>query len=335
MQSLSNIKGPIVGLTLAIVLSLVAMRIAVLASEELRFTVFGDAPYTGTQIEVLKKTVAPAIQNAEFSFLIHVGDFKGGGEPCTDDLIQERYDQLMALHPERVFYTPGDNEWTDCDRPDLKHRFSELERLGHLRNLIRSKPMKLPAGWHYATQPEFPENARWTQGKVMFATVHIVSTNNGREEILLDDIERTLDLVDARDKANRVWLGAAFDAARKSDSGAVVIATQADVTKLAGSAPCNDSLRIRCDAFAAFRDELLRNAASFKKPVLLVHGDTNPFCLDKRFGGDTAPLLWRLNALGDYSEVDATAITVQLDDQEEPFVITPLMTGASVERKCS
>ncbi len=335
MRSFSNTKCLTAGLALTIALSLAAMPTTAGAADGLRFMVFGDAPYTGKQIEVLENTVAPAIQNAAVSFLIHFGDMKSGGESCTDALIQERYDQLMDLRPGRVFYTPGDNEWTDCDRPEMEERFSELERLDFLRNLIASKPMNLPADWHYATQPKFPENARWTQGNVMFATVHIVSTNNGREEIFLDDIESTLDLVDARDQANRVWLRAAFDAARESNSGAVVIATQADVTKLAGSAPCSDSVRIRCDAFAAFRDQLLRLAAGFKKPVLLVHGDTNPFCLDKKFGGDTAPLLWRLNALGDYSEVDATAISVHLDDQKRPFVIMPLMTGASVGRTCS
>lgn len=334
MRPFSNTKGAATRLALTVALSLAAMPSTAVSADGLRFMVFGDAPYTGEQIKVLDKTVAPAIQDAAFSFLIHLGDMKSGGESCTDALIGDRYDQLMALHPGRVFYTPGDNEWTDCDRPGLAERFSELWRLDFLRTLIASNPMKLPADWHYATQPEFPENARWTQGGVMFATVHIVSTNNGREEIFLDDIETTLDLVDARDRANLAWLGAAFDAARRSDSGAVVIATQADVTKLAGTAPCSDSLRIRCDAFATFRDQLLRLAAGFKKPVLLVHGDTNPFCLDKTFGGDTAPLLWRLNALGDYSEVDATVISVDPDDPEQPFVITPLMTGASLGETC-
>ena len=334
MLSFVNSWFSIKGVALAIVFILAPVATAAVAEDELRFLVFGDAPYTGKQIEILKETVAPAIQNADYSFLIHVGDFKSGGELCTDALIKERYDQLMAFHPGRVFYTPGDNEWTDCDRPFLKQRFSEVERLNHLRSLIRSRPMKLPVDWQYTTQTEFPENARWTQGNVMFATVHIVSTNNGREEILKDEIEPTLDLVDARDKANRAWLRAAFDAARKSDSGAVVIATQADVTKIAGSAPCSDIVRVQCDAFAAFRDLLLRLAAGFKKPVLLVHGDTNPFCLDKNFGSDTAPLLWRLNALGDFSEVDATAVMVQLNDQENPFAIMPLMTGASVGRRC-
>ena len=339
MQSFWNTNASIGGLALTIVVSLAAMPSTTIAADGLRFMVFGDAPYKRTQedvtqTDVLEKIVAPAIRNAESSFLIHLGDFKGGGESCIDDLIQTRYKQLMDLRPERVFYTPGDNEWTDCDRTSLQPRFSELERLDYLRSLIASRPMELPASWHYDTQPNFPENARWTQGNVMFATVHMVSTNNGRKQILLDDIETTLDLVDARDKANRAWLRAAFDAAGESDSGAVVIATQADVTKRADRAPCSDSLRRKCDAFAAFRDQLLDHAASFNKPVLLVHGDTNPFCLDKKFGGDTAPKLWRLNALGDYSEVDATVITVQLDDPEKPFEIKPLTTTKEKLEDC-
>ncbi len=334
MQSFSNTKASIGGLALTIGLSLAAMPSTTVAADGLRFLVFGDAPYTPPQIEVLEDTVAPAIRKAEASFLIHLGDFKGGKESCTPILIDTRYEQLMDLRPGRVFYTPGDNEWTDCDRRTLDPPLSELERLDYLRNLIVSKPMQLPAGWHYATQPNFPENGRWTQGNVMFATVHMVSTNNGRKQILLDDIETALDLVDARDQANRAWLSDAFDAAGESDSGAVVIATQADVTKRAGSAPCDESLRIKCDAFAAFRDQLLLRAASFNKPVLLVHGDTNPFCLDKKFGGDTAPKLWRLNALGDYSEVDATVITVQLDDPEKPFEIKPLTTTKEKLEDC-
>ncbi|MCH8808698.1 MAG: hypothetical protein IH993_02525 [Proteobacteria bacterium] len=337
MQSFWNSKASIWGLALMIALSLAAMpSTAVAAAEGLRFLVFGDAPYTKRQIEMLKNTVAPAIRNAESSFLIHLGDFKGGGESCIDDFIQTRYEQLMDLRPGRVFYTPGDNEWTDCDRPYLEPPSSELESLDFLRSLILSRPLNLPDDWHYANQEEqgFPENARWTQGNVMFATVHMVSTNNGRRQILLDDIETALGLVDARDKANLVWLRAAFDAAGTSDSGAVVIATQADVTKHAGSALCNHSLLKKCDAFAAFRDQLLDHAASFNKPVLLVHGDTNPFCLDKKFGEKTAPKLWRLNALGDGSEVDATVVTVQLDNPEEPFAIAPLMTDTWLGRTC-
>ncbi len=355
MRPFSNTRGaaPVRALTLA--LSLAAVPSTEVSAEELRFLVFGDAPYTDEQIKELKDTVAPAIQNAEFPFLIHLGDMKGGGESCTDALIQERYEQLMALLPERVFYTPGDNEWTDCDRPSLDQRYPELERLDHLRDLIVSWPMILRADWEYATQLEYPENARWTQGNVIFATVHIVSTNNGREEIFLDDIETTLDLVDARDRANLDWLRAAFEKARNlgsygASADAVVIATHVDVSKLESKnrEPCSAAVRIRCDAFAAFRDQLLRLAADFKKPVLLIHGDTNPFCLDKKFGGNTAPLLWRLNALGDYtaplpwrlnalgyySEVDATVISFNPFDPEQPFEITSLTSKTWPNETC-
>jgi hypothetical protein len=82
MRSFSNTKGAIAGLALTIVLSLAAMPATAVAAEGLRFMVFGDAPYPhkGNQIEILKETVAPAILNAKFSFLIHLGDMKSGRE---------------------------------------------------------------------------------------------------------------------------------------------------------------------------------------------------------------------------------------------------------------
>ena len=190
MQSFWNTKASIGDLALTIVLSVAAMpTTAVAAADGLRFMVFGDAPYTRTQREVLKNTVAPAIRNAESSFLIHLGDFKAGKEPCTDALIETRYKQLMDLRPERVFYTPGDNEWTDCDRTSLQPRFSELERLDFLRNLISSRPMALPPGWHYATQPKFPENARWLKKLPVIASnpvaKTIMSNSNSSSSVLI------------------------------------------------------------------------------------------------------------------------------------------------------
>jgi hypothetical protein len=339
MKAPSGITSSFAGSALIGFLSLAAMLAPAAAADGVRFLVFGDSPYTQGQLRILEDTIAPAIQAAGIPFVIHHGDMKASGEPCTDALVTMRYDQLMGLHPGRVFYTPGDNEWTDCDRPDTKNPaakplFAEVERLDFLRGLILSRPLDLSADWRYATQPDYPENARWTQQDVMFATIHIVSTNNGREQILLDDIETTLDLVDARDAANLSWLEATFAAAGELGSGAVVITIQADVTVRAGPMPCGPGVRVQCDAFALFRDALLRHAAGFRKPVLLIHGDTNPFCLDRKFGGNSAPLLWRLNALGDYSEVDATAITVRPNDPDAPFAIAPLSTGASVGRSC-
>ena len=64
MPSFSNTKGSTAGLALTIALSLAAMpTTAVAAADGLRFLVFGDAPYTATQIKELLYTVAPAIRN--------------------------------------------------------------------------------------------------------------------------------------------------------------------------------------------------------------------------------------------------------------------------------
>ncbi len=133
-------------------------------------------------------------------------------------------------------------------------------------------------------------------------TVHLVSTNNGRMDIQLDDIEAALALVEARDQANRVWMKESFAAALKADAQAIVIVTQADVTSPDAEGPCTATNRMHCDAFQNFRENLQRNARKFAKrgearrPVLLLHGDSNPFCMDKKFGGAQAPNLWRLNA---------------------------------------
>jgi hypothetical protein len=201
-----------------------------------------------------------------------------------------------------------------------------------MRHLFFDQPLDLPSSWSYARQPNYPENARWVQNGILFATVHIVATNNGRQEILKDDIEEALALVDARDQADRIWLEAAFNQANAIKASAVVIITQADVTAPGGSGACTAYNRMNCDAFAALRDQLRRNAANFqergkpRKPVLLVHGDTNPYCIDQKFGGDMAPNLWRLNAWGDYqSPPDATEISVQPANTTEPFTARTLI----------
>ena len=205
-----------------------------------------------------------------------------------------------------------------------------------------AEPLDLPAAWAYARQPNFPENARWTNGGVQFATLHMVSTNNGRVEILKDDTAAALALVEARDEANRVWLQGAFKTAKSAR--ATVIITQADVTNPDGGGACTVYNRQHCDAFAAFRGQLVALASGFRdwskpggprKPVLLLHGDTNPYCLDKGFGGSRAPNLWRLNAWGDFRQpADATVVVVQPDDPAAPYSAHSLLGGEVPEPSC-
>ena len=161
----------------------------------LRFIAIGDLPYSDRETQMLRGEIAEAITQANPPFVVHYGDFKQGHWNCTDELFIASRDDIFRLRPGRVFFTPGDNDWTDCDRTDIEKPVSELERLDFMRRIFFDKPLNLPASWDYARQPNYPENARWMQNGILFATVHIVGTNNGRQEILLDDIEAALALV--------------------------------------------------------------------------------------------------------------------------------------------
>ncbi len=296
------------------------------------FIAIGDTPYSETENKRIKSEISKAIKDAHPPFVVHHGDLKGGGEACTEELLTDRRNDVYGLLPGRVFYTPGDNEWTDCDRAFLEPAVSELGKLDLLRQLFFSKPLDLPETWLYARQPNFPENARWMKEGVFFMTVHLVSTNNGRREILKDDIEAALSLVDARDQANRVWMKESFKAALKAGAKAMVIVTQADVTSPNAGGACTATNRMHCDAFQSFRENLRLDAGNFaerdkpRKPVLLLHGDTSPYCMDREFGGKLAPNLWRLNAWGDFQDpADATVVTVTPGSKKTPFAAETLL----------
>ena len=336
--------------SLAALLTCLVVALPTYARDAQRFLFIGDLPYTKDQSVRLKGSITKAIKKGNFPFLVHYGDLQSGGVSCIDEdgntKFGDYFKQITGLMadendtspPRPVFYTPGDNDWTDCDRRFKKGKSkSELNQLDLLRRIFfLDTPLKLSDKWKYERQPLYPENALWRFGKVQFATLHLVGTNNGRVDILMDDVGLALARVRARDQANRVWLNIIFEKAkkRKDPAAALIIATQADVTDPNENAPCTPANPMYCDAFAGFRAQLIKHAAAFKKPVLLVHGDTSPYCLDKGFGGAPAPNLWRLNAAGDYKLVDATVVTFHPGKRDTPFSAKGLVSGEKPEAGC-
>ncbi len=294
------------------------------------FVVMGDIPYGGYQVERLE-AIGDRIRERDFPFAIHYGDIKAGNAPC--DLIPERRDLIYGLLPGRVFYTPGDNDWTDCDRPGAGGH-DELVRLDLLRRIFFSQGLPAHPEWRIARQvPDYPENARWAYGGLQFVTLHIVGTDNGRHEILKSDVTRALDAVDARDRANILWLDAAFDEAAERGADGLVAIIHADPLDIRHGRyrdrPCTRDERIRCNPYFAFVRRLRERAGSLDKPVLLVHGSTGGFCLDKAFGESRALKLWRLNGPGDFAVIDAAVVAFD-PEGERPFEIRALMTDDPV-----
>ena len=295
--------------------------------EPVKFVVMGDMPYSTYEREQLQGEIKAAIAAAEVPFLIHYGDFKAGNTSCTDELFQQTKAEIESLHP-MVLYTPGDNDWTDCDRGGLTQPVSELERLDFLRNLFFTDTR----AQEVVRQNQYPENARWWQDGVLFSTLHIVGTDNGRKQILLDNPQDAIAKVNQRDQANQTWLKEAFAQAESKDAQAMVLVMQADISETFGKRACSETVATDCDPYEEFRNQLRLAASEFRdqesslKPILLVHGDTYPFCLDSNFGGAVAPNLQRLNAWGDFQQpADVTEITFVPGQIQTPFQIQTLV----------
>ncbi len=303
-------------------------------AEGFTFSAISDIPYGHEQNDLLESTIIPALLKSESPFLIHMGDIKGGGVACSDELMKARYEQIMRMHPKYVFFTPGDNDWTDCDREQTDGPVSELMSLDKLRRLFYSKTPSYPNTWQVKQQALYPENKHWIYKNVSFATIHLVGTNNGRAQIDKDNEEFALSQVKARDEANEIWIKSLFEQAEDQKTEAIVIATQADVSRFKYSEKCNSKTPVKCDGFAHFKKHLRNAASNYQKPVLLLHGDTSPYCMDKQFGGENATNLWRFNSAGDYKVLDAVKITVHPKNNEMPFKMESLREGQLPEEHC-
>ncbi len=149
------------------------------------------------------------------AFAVHLGDILGSDERCTDELLLRRRGQFDSVETALV-YTPGDNEWTDT-HSERAGRFEPRERLARIRELFfaeeRSRgqrPMPLVTQRRDAAHQRYVENARWSVGGVMFATAHVVGSQNNHQPKVPGALEEWR----ARDAANAAWVREVFAAAR-------------------------------------------------------------------------------------------------------------------------
>src|SRR5262249_2246127 len=110
---------------------------------------WGDLPYSDLQALVGVPNLIADMNRHSLRFTVHDGDLKGGNGPvgsvppttCVDALYVQAQGFFDALRAPAIL-TPGDNDWTDCDRPS-NGGFSSLERLDHEREVFFSDSRSL------------------------------------------------------------------------------------------------------------------------------------------------------------------------------------------------
>jgi hypothetical protein len=298
-----------------------AVRPAAGLPAPLSFALMGDAPYGDAEVRAFERLIDAVNADESLDFVLHVGDIKGSGEPCSDAFLRARR-VLLARFRVPLVFTPGDNEWTDCHRSGAGRHWP-LERLQALRRIFYLEPGApvLPAAWNVERQSshdgfgEFVENALYVRERVVFATIHVTGSGNDLEpwrgvdsgDSVRDPRADRLAAFNRRQDAARHWLQHAFARAAASNAAGIFIAIHADPHF---ELPADDPRRAGFNDFLA---ALGRAASAFAQPVVLAHGDLHRYTLDRPL--PDAPNLQRIQVFG---SPDVRWIRVTVDSDREP-----------------
>jgi hypothetical protein len=264
-------------------------------SDGFSFAMIGDVPYgVAPYSEYLPfdNLVDEINQRRDIRWVIHTGDIKSGGTECSDELFYDRLDRYNQF--KRPFiYTPGDNEWTDCHRVKAGE-YQPLERLEKLREVFFADPgrtiggraMRVESQAHVGGFEEFPENVRWEKEDVLFAAIHVVGSNNGLKAF--DDASSAVrTAADDAEVARRIdaalyWIDETFDIAMDEEAPGVLIMMQANPKlEVSYALPKGDELTAAREGFSEILTKLEQRTIEFGKPVVLAHGDSHYFRVDK------------------------------------------------------
>lgn len=245
-------------------LAAVGLLIALGAQAETwNFALIGDTPYSDYERRELPMMMH-AIAAEYPSFIIHAGDIISSQSKCNDAIFLDRH-TLFNASTVPFILTPGDNEWTDCKHLVSGH-FSELERLGKLRELFFAEPLSLGETRIPVEQQSvaYPEHLRWRLGPVLFVTLNVPGPNNNfgmRQEARPEFLARNPKVID--------WLKQGFASARDEKSAGLVIVMQGNpgFQHFAAGLPHS--------GYRELLHVLRQETLDFPGQVLLVHGDTH------------------------------------------------------------
>lgn len=313
---------------------------------------WGDLPYSTLQETVGLPNLLADMNAHRLVFTVHDGDLKqGSNSPCSDALYQRARGWFDSLRGAAMF-TPGDNDWTDCDRPS-NGGYNSRERLDHERQVLFDTAFSMgqrPLRQEVQTQPlclgvvgfvPCVENRRWTVGRVTYVTLNVQGSCNNLCDTAPDPAE-----FQARNAANIQWLRESFAAAKQRRSAAIMLVSQADPgwdQSDPTRAPLRDPRSLaqtdgQPDGYQAYLLALRDEVIAFRKPVAYVHGDSHYQRIDKPFldaQGRRLENFTRVETFGDNANNgnnDVHWLKVSVDPRSrEVFSYQPMIVPANRE----
>lgn len=294
------------------------------SNQAFTFAAIGDIPYGATEIAKFPSRIQDLNADKDLKFVAHVGDIKNGSSVCSDEYfsyIRTQFDTFT--HP--LLYTPGDNEWVDCHRPN-NGAYNPLERLDKLREIFFNQPGKtLGATMPVKSQANLglPEDVRFTKNRVTFSVLNVQGSNNSL--LPWTGVGRTaptpeqLAEVEHRTDAVIAQIHQTFADARRSNDRAVVLMQQADMfdpSLLADATANPDSV----SGFRGIVQAIVDETNHFDAPVYLINGDSHVFAENQPlaasspwldiYGSPAADNLQRITVDGASNAVDYVRFTV-------------------------
>jgi hypothetical protein len=318
-------------------------------SGKFQFGAVGDTAYSKRGETEFERMIA-AMNKEGLAFVVHVGDFEADPRPyarspdrismpCTDESFQRVLASFQrSAHP--FVLPPGDNDWTDCHLLKAQ-QVDPLERLAKVRAMfypegrsLGQKSMPVVSQAKDQGFGKFRENLTWTVNGVVFATFHIVGSN--------DNLGRTPEM-DAehaeRSAANIAWLKKAFGTAKATNAPGLVLITQANVgfeshwtpslrsryvRSVAGTQPPKE---VKPTGYDKFVDALADEMEGYAKPTLFIHGDTHLFRISKPLlGKKTKRFIQNFTRLEVFGDPDSHWVRITVDPSNPAlFTIEPMV----------
>ena len=332
-----------VAASVASVLLLVTGMLPASASPTFSFGLWGDLPYARSNDAPKMQPLIDDMNAADIAFSIYDGDLKDGSSKCTDDVFTSSIAMFNGLRKPAI-YVPGDNEWTDCHRLN-NGGYDNLERLAYLRRIMFARPESFGTETMMLTQQGetgrsiFPRTsassmAALSSSDSTFRAATIIAcmtTKNAPTRVLAHRAMCAADNkeYEERDAADIAWMHEAFELARSGKAAGIVLVFQADPGfDLPETEKKNERKDPAFDGYTSFLDKLVEEARSYAGQVLIVHGDTHYFKVDKPLIDQAHPIP-NITRLQTFGSPNANWVRVDVDPaSRDVFVIRQMIVPA-------